>query len=88
MSTSTNDRSPHPGVNKTSETGGTSEETHLTVKLLGDDWIVENAVGKSIGTAGSREEAVTLARQSAASEKASGITILEADGTVAETVKV
>lgn len=76
------------GPEKHDETGGTSEETSLTVKMLGDDWIVENGVGTSIGSAGDRTSAIDLAKQSAESEKASSISVLSADGSVEETIKV
>lgn len=80
---------PHDhGADKLDETGGTSEETSLTVKLLGEDWIVENGVGKSIGSAEDREAAIELATQAAGSEKASSIAVLAADGTVEKTVRV
>lgn len=76
------------GPEKHDETGGTSEETALIVKLLGADWIVENGVGTSVGTAGSREAALEMARNAAHSEKASSIAVLAADGAVEYTVKV
>ncbi len=75
-------------ANRLDETGGTSEETSLTVKLLGREWIVENPVGKSVGSAPDREAAIELARQAAGTEKASSIAVLAADGTVEKTVRV
>lgn len=76
-------------TNETSaSTKGTPEESSLTVKLLGKDWIVENVVGKSVGSAPDRESAVDLARKAAAEEKASAISVLGADGSVEYTVTV
>jgi len=78
-----------PARSKTDrQTGGTPEQTTLTVKLLGDDWIVENANGTSIGSADDRNSALELARQSAEAEHASSISILSADGTLEESVKI
>jgi hypothetical protein len=88
MSTAHNPTNPHPGANTADDTGGTSEETKLTVKRLGDEWIVENGVGKSIGSAGDRDGAIALARQAASREKASGIAILAADGSAESTESV
>lgn len=76
------------GPEKHDETGGTPEETSLIVKLLGDAWIVENSVGKSIGSAADRASALALAKEAAASEKASSISLLAADGTLESTVTV
>jgi hypothetical protein len=73
---------------KSNSTKGTPEESSLTVKLLGDDWIVENPVGKSVGSAPNREAAVELARKAAADENASAISVLAADGSVEYTVAV
>ncbi len=77
-----------PGADKPDETGGTPETIGLTVKLLGDDWIVENAVGKSVGTAPDRESAIKIARQAAGAENASVISVLAEDGALERTVKV
>lgn len=76
------------GANKTDETGGTPEESSLTVKLLGKEWIVENGVGKSVGSAGSREAAIEKAREVASAEKASSIAVLGPDGALEKTVKI
>jgi len=60
----------------------------LTVKLLGDAWIVENAVGSSVGSADNRQAAIELARESALSQNASSISVLAADGSLEESVKL
>ena len=73
---------------KSASTKGTPEESSLTVKMLGEEWIVENAVGKSVGSAPNREAAVDLARKAAAGENASAISVLAADGSVEYTVAV
>lgn len=63
------------------QANGTPETTNLVVKLLGDDWIVENDSGASIGSSADRESAIGLARRAAAANNASGISVLAADGT-------
>ncbi len=67
---------------------GTPEETHLTVKLMGEDWIIENGAGVSIGSARDRESAIQLAREAAHSQSASGISILAADGSLEGNLEV
>ncbi len=62
--------------------------TNSLHEFLGDDWIVENAVGKSLGTARDRESAIEIARQAADAENASVISVLAEDGAVERTVKV
>jgi hypothetical protein len=69
-------------------TGGTSEETSLTVKLLQEEWIVENGIGESLGSVRDREGAIALARQVAAHQHASSIAVLGEDGAIQETLKV
>jgi hypothetical protein len=76
------------GANKTDETAGTPEESSLTVKLLGEEWIVENGVGKSVGSARTREAAIEKAREVAAAEKASSIAVLGPDGALEKTVGI
>jgi hypothetical protein len=76
------------GPEKHDETGGTSEETSLTVTLLGHDWVVTNGIGKSIGSASDRESAITLAKKAASSEHASSISVMAADGSREKTVTV
>ena len=78
----------HSGADRTDETGGTPEESSLTVKLLGEEWIVENGVGKSVGSADSREAAIEKARAAAPSEKASAISVQKPDGTVEKTITI
>lgn len=72
---------------KDSHNHGISEETSLTVKLLGDCWIVENGVGTSVGSADDRAAAIELARQASANGGASSISVLASDGTVEEIVE-
>ena len=80
--------SEQSGAEKTDQTGGTPEQSSLTVKLLGEEWIVENGVGKSVGSARSREAAIEKAREAASSEKASSIAVLGPDGTLESTIKL
>lgn len=84
----TQDPNSLTGPEKHDETGGTSEETSLTVTLLGHDWIVTNGVGKSIGSAGDRESAIALAKESASSEKASSVAVMAPDGSREATIEV
>lgn len=73
---------------KSTSTNGTPEESSLTVKMLGQEWIVENAVGESVGSAPDRESAIDLARKAVKAENASAISVLATDGTVEYTVTV
>ena len=61
---------------------GTAEETSLTVKCLGEDWIVENGLGETVASAKDRDGAVQKAREVAAEQHASGISVLDADAAV------
>ena len=76
------------GANNPAETGGTPQRFSLTVRLLGDEWIVESAIGVCLGSASDRALAVALARNAAAAQDASCISVLSADGDVEETVNV
>ena len=84
----TNQSFPLTGPNNPAETGGTPQRFSLTVKLLGDEWIVESAIGACLGSAPDRALAVALARQVAAAQDASCISVLSADGEVEQTVNV
>jgi len=67
---------------------GTPEETSLTVKRLGEDWTVENGLGETVASAKDCDGAVRKARQVAAEQHASGISVLDADGAVQKTLTV
>jgi hypothetical protein len=83
-----NHSSDEVGPDQPGKTQGTSEQTSLTVKLLAGTWIIENALGSSVGSAEDRASAVDLARQAAGGEKASSISVLSADGTVEEVINL
>jgi len=67
---------------------GTPEETSLTVKCLGEDWIVENGLGETVASAKDCDGAIRKAREVAAEQQASGISVLDADGAVQKTLHV
>lgn len=67
---------------------GTPEETSLTVKRLGDTWIVENGLGESVASAKDCDSAIQKAREVAPAQRASGISVLDADGAVQKTLTV
>jgi len=77
---------PHTGANNPAETFGTPQRFSLTVRLLGGEWIVESAIGACLGSAPHREQAIALARNAAAEQDASCISVLSADGDVEQTV--
>jgi hypothetical protein len=79
-----NSRPDHPDADGQEQTVGTPEDTRLTVKLLGDDWIVENSLGTSVGSANDRESAIALAQEAAIAQNASLISVLSTDGSVEE----
>ncbi len=79
---------PLTGPNNPAETCGTPQRFSLTVKRLGDEWIVESAIGTCLGAASDRALAVELARNVAAAQDASCISVLSADGDVEMTVSV
>jgi hypothetical protein len=81
----------HPPTGQVStdeRTGGTPEETGLTIRLLQDEWIIENGTGESVGAAKDREDAVAMAVNAARTENASVISVLGEDGEVERTIKV
>lgn len=63
-------------------THGTPEETSLTVKRLGDTWVVENGLGESVADAPDCEGAVHKAREWVTAHGASGISVVGDDGAV------
>lgn len=67
---------------------GTPEETSLTVKRLGGTWIVENGLGESVASATDCDSAIQKAREVAPAQRASGISVLDADGAVQKTLTV
>jgi hypothetical protein len=69
-------------------TAGTPEETSLIVRLLEKKWIVENGLGESVGEAEDRDAAVEIARDQARNQRASGISVLNEDGSVDQTFSV
>lgn len=68
--------------------GGVSEETSLTVRRLEGEWIVENGVGEAVASCRDQEEAIERARKVAPAQKATGITVLNDDGSKGQTLKV
>lgn len=74
--------------NDDAATHGTPEETSLTVKCMGDTWIVENGLGESVASARDCEGAIQKARQVAPAQRASGISVLNSGGTVQNTLTV
>jgi len=70
------------------KTGGTPEETGLKVRLLGEEWIVENGTGESVGSSGNRRDAIALAmRASRRGKTPSVISILGKDGAVERSIQ-
>lgn len=63
-----------------SQTHGTPEETSLTVKRLGGEWVVENGLGESVGSAPDREGAERKARELVDTQKASGFSVVDDHG--------
>lgn len=58
------------------------------MKLLENKWIVENGLGESVGDADDRDAAIQIARDQARSQHASGISVLNEDGSVDQTIPV
>lgn len=67
---------------------GTPEETSLTVKFMAGTWIVENGLSESVASTEDCESAVQKAREAAAAQGASGITVLDAEGALQSTLSV
>jgi len=67
-------------------THGTPEETSLTVKCLREGWVVENGLGETVASDKDCDGAVQKAREVAAEQHASGISVLDADGAVQKTL--
>ena len=67
---------------------GTPEETSLTVKYLGEIWIVKNGFGESVASAKNCDSAIQKAREVAPAQRASGISVLDADGAVQKMLTV
>ncbi len=70
------------------EIAGTPEDMKLTVKQVGTAWIVENNLGESVGSAPQREEAIAMAKECAAAQKASVISVQDAQGATEQTIDV
>lgn len=75
-------------IHMSNKTAGTPEETKLAVKRLGNEWIVENNEGESIGTATDQSGALELARQMAPDCGASLIALHDEAGAVERVVEV
>ena len=60
----------------------------MQIKCIEDRWIVENCDGESLGKAGEVEGAIKIARLLAATERASLIVVLAADGSTERTIDV
>jgi hypothetical protein len=71
-----------------SQSAGTPEDTKLTVKLMGSEWIVENNIGESVGSAATQEEAIHIAQSKAPLQNASIISVLGSVGNVERTIDV